>query len=43
MIIGKLNINGREYTDLPVYKSLINEYKMSEEEINRLIKYNELN
>ena len=43
MIIGKLNINRRNYTDSPVYKNLINEYKMSEEEINRLIKYNELN
>ena len=43
MIIGKLNINRRNYTDSSVYKNLINEYKMSEEEINRLIKYNELN
>ncbi len=43
MIIGKLNINGREYTDLPVYKGLINDYKMSEEEINNIVRYRELN
>ena len=43
VIIGKLNINGREYTDLPVYKSLINDYKMSEEEINNIVRYKELN
>ena len=43
VIIGKLNINRRNYTDSPVYKGLIKEYKMSEEEINNLVRYTELN
>ncbi len=39
VITGKLNINRRDYKDSPVYKDLINEYKMSEEEINNSVKY----
>ena len=43
VIIGRLDINKRDYINTSIYKTLINDYKMSEEEINRLIKYNELN